>query len=510
MDMHADRSRLAVNMHPLDRAASGAIGGALLRSGLRRGALPGALLALAGVGMLYRGITGNCPGYTALGLSTTSAAHPDAPGARDDAPVIERWTTVGMSRDALYAMLQDPDTLPRMMGHFADVRLDGDRLHWRIGLPWGRALEWEARLFERRPGERIGWMSEPGAAVRSEGSIRLADAPGGRGTQVTLQVAWTPPGGSLGGAAIKLLRVAPEAVAQRALQRLKSLAETGEIADGRARPVGSKARPASAFRAAAPATGRERAHEGGLLVRRARRARRGRARSRASSTRATPSCASPRPRSAARTCTSTTASSRRWSSGDILGHEFMGEVVEVGPRGEEPQGRRPRRRAVPDRLRPLLLLPARAVVAVRQLQSRTPWMAEKLWGSLAGGLFGYSHLFGGYAGGQAEYVRVPFADVGPLKVPDGMTDEQVLFLSDIFPTGYMAAENCDIQPGDTVAVWGCGPVGQFAIRSALPARRRAGDRHRPRSRAAAHGARARRRRDDRLRARSTSSTRCRS
>ena len=94
------------------------------------------------------------------------------------------------------------------------------------------------------------------------------------------------------------------------------------------------------------------------------------------------------------------------------------------------------------------------------------WIAEKLMGHSPAGLFGYSHMLGGYAGGQAEYVRVPFADVGPLKIPDGLPDEKVLFLSDIFPTGYMAAENCQIQPGDTVAIWGCGPVGQFAIQSA--------------------------------------------
>ncbi|PSN12187.1 glutathione-dependent formaldehyde dehydrogenase, partial [filamentous cyanobacterium CCT1] len=92
---------------------------------------------------------------------------------------------------------------------------------------------------------------------------------------------------------------------------------------------------------------------------------------------------------------------------------------------------------------------------------------DRFYGHSPSGLFGYSHLLGGYAGGQAEYVRVPFANVGPLKVPDGLTDEQVLFLTDIFPTGYMAAENCDIQPGEVVAVWGCGPVGQFAIRSAM-------------------------------------------
>jgi threonine dehydrogenase-like Zn-dependent dehydrogenase len=95
------------------------------------------------------------------------------------------------------------------------------------------------------------------------------------------------------------------------------------------------------------------------------------------------------------------------------------------------------------------------------------WMAEAAYGHSASGLFGYSHMFGGYAGGQAEYARVPFANVGPFKVPDELSDEQVLFLTDIFPTGYMAAENCEIKPGDTVAVWGCGPVGQFAIRSAF-------------------------------------------
>jgi threonine dehydrogenase-like Zn-dependent dehydrogenase len=95
------------------------------------------------------------------------------------------------------------------------------------------------------------------------------------------------------------------------------------------------------------------------------------------------------------------------------------------------------------------------------------WMAEKMFGHSPAGIYGYSHLTGGYAGGQSEFVRVPFADVGPLKIENGFTDEQVLFLSDIFPTGYMGAEMCDIKPGDVIAVWGCGPVGQFAIASAF-------------------------------------------
>jgi threonine dehydrogenase-like Zn-dependent dehydrogenase len=120
-------------------------------------------------------------------------------------------------------------------------------------------------------------------------------------------------------------------------------------------------------------------------------------------------------------------------------------------------------------------------------------LAEKMWGHSPCGIFGYSHLTGGFAGGQAEYARVPFADVGPLKVDDALTDEQVLFLSDIFPTGYMGAEMCSIQPGDTVAVWGCGPVGQFAIASAylLGAERVIGiDRFEYRLKTAREGARA--------------------
>jgi threonine dehydrogenase-like Zn-dependent dehydrogenase len=152
-------------------------------------------------------------------------------------------------------------------------------------------------------------------------------------------------------------------------------------------------------------------------------------------------------------------------SGDILGHEFMGEVVEVG---SETQNLKIGDRVVV----PFTISCGNCFFCQRDLWSLCDntnpngWMAEKLYGHSPAGLFGYSHLLGGYAGGQAEYARVPFADVGPLKIPDGLTDEQVLFLTDIFPTGYMAAENCNIQPGDTVAIWGCGPVGQFAIRSA--------------------------------------------
>jgi threonine dehydrogenase-like Zn-dependent dehydrogenase len=151
--------------------------------------------------------------------------------------------------------------------------------------------------------------------------------------------------------------------------------------------------------------------------------------------------------------------------GDILGHEFMGEVVELGSQVANLK--------VGDRVVvPFPIACGRCFFCEQKLfsvcENSNPnaHLAEKLWGHSGAGIFGYSHLTGGYAGGQAEYARVPFADVGPIKVPDGLADERVLFLSDILPTGYMAAEACEIRPGHVVAVWGCGPVGQFAIQSA--------------------------------------------
>lgn len=151
--------------------------------------------------------------------------------------------------------------------------------------------------------------------------------------------------------------------------------------------------------------------------------------------------------------------------GDIVGHEFMGEIVEVGSAVKNLR--------VGDRVVvPFPIACGQCFFCKKEMYSLcensnpNAHLIEPLFGHSPAGIFGYSHLLGGYAGGQAEYARVPFADVGPLKVPSSLTDEQVLFLSDIFPTGYMAAEQCNIQPGDTIAVWGCGPVGQFAIKSA--------------------------------------------
>ena len=154
-------------------------------------------------------------------------------------------------------------------------------------------------------------------------------------------------------------------------------------------------------------------------------------------------------------------------SGDILGHEFMGEVVETGPKSTLKKGQR-------------VVVPFTISCGACYHCSKHQYSAcdnglpadnqdlgQEMYGQPMAGLFGYSHLTGGYSGGQAEYVRIPFSDVGPIVVPDGVPDEKVLFLSDILPTGWMAAENAEIEPGDTVAVWGCGPVGLFAVQSAF-------------------------------------------
>lgn len=154
--------------------------------------------------------------------------------------------------------------------------------------------------------------------------------------------------------------------------------------------------------------------------------------------------------------------------GDILGHEFMGEVVEVGP------GIQSDKLKVGDRVVvPFTIACGNCFPCKDQLWSccdnsnPNAWIAEKMMGYSPSGLFGYTHMLGGYSGGQAQFARVPFADVGPLKIPEDIPDEKAVFLSDIFPTGYMGAENCNIRHGDTVAIWGCGPVGLFAIKSAF-------------------------------------------
>ena len=194
-------------------------------------------------------------------------------------------------------------------------------------------------------------------------------------------------------------------------------------------------------------------------------------------------------------------------AGDILGHEFMGEVVEIGPKSTLQKGQRV---VVPFTISCGSCFfcgkqqysacdnsnPADHVGHVARRSTAIRWAAP----------FGYAHLTGGYAGGQAEYVRVPYSDVGPIVIPDGLEDDKVLFLSDILPTGWMAAENAEIEQGDTVAVWGCGPVGLFAVQIALLHGRAPGDRDRPLSAPAGAG-QAAGRRDDQLSRRPTSARR---
>jgi threonine dehydrogenase-like Zn-dependent dehydrogenase len=151
--------------------------------------------------------------------------------------------------------------------------------------------------------------------------------------------------------------------------------------------------------------------------------------------------------------------------GDILGHEFMGEVVDVGSEVKNLSTGDRVVASFPISCGNCFFCQKQLFSLCENSNPNAP-IAQKLFGHSPAGIYGYSHMLGGFAGGQAEYARVPFADVGTIKIPEGLPDEKVLFLSDIFPTGYMAAENCDIQHGDTVAVWGCGPVGQFAIASA--------------------------------------------
>ncbi|WP_375428042.1 zinc-dependent alcohol dehydrogenase [uncultured Sphingomonas sp.] len=154
-------------------------------------------------------------------------------------------------------------------------------------------------------------------------------------------------------------------------------------------------------------------------------------------------------------------------AGDILGHEFMGEVVEVGPKSTLKKGQRV--------VVPFVIACGSCYHCSKTQYSGCPNglpadnqdIGREGYGHETAALFGYSHLTGGYAGGQAEYVRVPFSDIGPIVIPDGVADDKVLFLSDILPTGWMAADNAQIEPGDTVAVWGCGPVGLFAVQSAF-------------------------------------------
>ena len=307
------------------------------------------------------------------------------------------------------------------------------------------AVEWDAEIINEVEDKLIAWRSLPGADVVTGGSVNFDAARGGRSTQLTVHLQYAPPAGNAGA----FVACSPGGNLHR---RSAKISPTSNKFSKPAKFLARRSARQEYTMRAVRCYGKETSTSRTFPIRR-------------SSTRTTRSSRSRRRRSAAPTCTSTTATSRRCrratcsatSSWARWSRSARKQALKVGDRV----------------VVPFTIACGRCWFCKEQLWSLcdntnpNAWMAEKVYGYAGSGLFGYSHMYGGYPGGQAEYARVPFADVGPLKVPDTLTDEQVLFLSDIFPTGYMAAENCQIKPGDTVAVWGCGPVGQFAIKSAF-------------------------------------------
>jgi len=214
-----------VNVGDTERVVSAAVGGVLALLGLTRRSIGGGAAALAGGGLLYRGLTGHCHLYGALGVNTAAG--------RSTGPVeVRRSITVDRPADELYRLWRDPQTPARVFGAFADVTpVDPTRTRWTVRLPFGRTLTWETRVTEDRPGEGIRWESAEGAPVRNSGEVTFGPSasPLEKGTVVTLRVRFDPPGGSVGAGLVKLLGVVPDALAGRVLRYFRSLAETGEI-----------------------------------------------------------------------------------------------------------------------------------------------------------------------------------------------------------------------------------------------------------------------------------------
>lgn len=211
-----------------------AAGGTLLAAGIRRGSVGGGLLALAGGWLLYRGLRGGSvaqrPGPD---VGTETRPHPEAryePPASPDRADAKRTVTVGVPPEEAYDRWRDPETLRRVFGAFAEVTAPHeDRLHWAIEGPLGGTVTWDTRVVAERPGELIEWESSENAPVPSEGAVRFRPAPGGQGTEVTLQMDFDPPGGRLGRAVTERLGFVPDTFVAAALRRFKSLVETGEL-----------------------------------------------------------------------------------------------------------------------------------------------------------------------------------------------------------------------------------------------------------------------------------------
>lgn len=227
-DVRADEPT-GIDVVTAERVGLAAVGAALVAAGVRRRSLGGAALAAAGGWLAYRGVRGT-RGDVGPKEANARVLGSDDTGAPAEAVEVERSVTVGRPAAELHELWRDPDALARIMAHFAEVTPAGEnRQHWEVRGPLGRVLRWDSRIMKDRPGELIQWESLPGATVPNEGSVRFEPAPGDRGTEVTVRFRFDPPAGPVGNAAMETLDVVPGTVAERSLDRFKSLAETGEI-----------------------------------------------------------------------------------------------------------------------------------------------------------------------------------------------------------------------------------------------------------------------------------------
>ncbi len=217
------------NVGATERIASAAVGGLLLTWGIRKRSPTALAGALVGADLVYRGVSGHCHLYNAMGVNT-SETRKDGSEIRSDAPSVHRAITIGKSPEELCALWRDPNRLAQIMAHFADVTPQGEGItNWKVHGPFKQAFEWNSRTTEDEPGRKLSWRSLPGTELPNRGFIRFDPGPENVGTVVTLQMQFEPPFGSAGAAVIRTLNKVPRAITGKSLRRFKSLAETGEI-----------------------------------------------------------------------------------------------------------------------------------------------------------------------------------------------------------------------------------------------------------------------------------------
>lgn len=218
-----------VNVSEVERALSALAGGGLAIYGISRGSLGGAALAAVGASLVYRGVTGHCHLYEALGVDTSqhhnrATAVPAQAGVR-----VEKTITINRSPEEVYAFWRDFENLAQFMEHLESVKTEGNRSHWVAKAPLGMTVEWDAEVYNETPGEMIAWRSLEGSEVDTAGSVHFKPAPGGRGTEVTVNLKYNPPGGKIGAAAAKLFGEEPSQQISEDLRRFKRIMETGEV-----------------------------------------------------------------------------------------------------------------------------------------------------------------------------------------------------------------------------------------------------------------------------------------